>query len=91
MFPSHTFDMIYIDGDHSYDGCKKDLIIAYDKIKNGGFIMGHDYEMNMIKAKTAYIFGVRNAVDEFCINYNQTIYAKAYDGCVSYAIQVSKA
>lgn len=90
MFPSDTFDMIYIDGDHEYEGCKKDLIVAYDKIKNGGWIMGHDYEMNMLKAKTTYIFGVRNAVDEFCNKYNQVVYAKAYDGCVSYAIHVKK-
>ena len=50
--------------------------------------MGHDYEMNMNKAKTVYSFGVRKAVDEFCNTYKQTIYAKALDGCVSYAIQI---
>lgn len=81
-----SFDMIYIDGDHSYEGCKKDLLEAYKKVKRGGWIMGHDYEMNMNKAKTAYHFGVRKAVDEFCSEFSQKIYAKGCDGCVSYAI-----
>jgi hypothetical protein len=86
-----SFDMIYIDGDHEYDGCKKDLLEAYKKVKNGGWIMGHDYEMNMNKARTVYEFGVRKAVDEFCLEFSQKIFAKGDDGCVSYAIKVSKA
>jgi hypothetical protein len=52
--------------------------------------MGHDYEMNMKKAKYAYNFGVKKAVDEFCTTYNQTILSKAYDGCVSYCIHIKK-
>lgn len=88
--PDNTFDMIYIDGDHSYEGCKKDLLEAYKKVKNGGYICGHDYEMNMSKANTMYQFGVKQAVDEFCLNFNQTIVAKGNDGCVSYAIQLKK-
>lgn len=89
--PDDSFHMIYIDGDHSYEGCKNDLMEAYKKVKSGGFIMGHDYEMNMHKAKNPYEFGVRKAVDEFCAEFSQTIYAKAIDGCVSYAIKISKA
>lgn len=86
----NTYDVIYIDGDHSYEGVKKDLYQAFKKIKKGGYIMGHDYEMNFNKAKINHIFGVRQAVDEFCHTYNQTVLAKAYDGCVSFCIQVSK-
>ena len=89
-YDDNMFDMIYIDGDHSYEGCKKDLKIALQKIKIGGWIMGHDYEMNMSKAKSSYNFGVKRAVDEFCATYNQTIYAKGLDGCVSYAIHIIK-
>jgi len=85
---NNTYDIIYIDGDHSYNGVKQDLIKAFNKIKNGGYIMGHDYEMNMKKAKKEYNFGVKQAVDEFCIKYNQTIISKALDGCVSYCINI---
>jgi hypothetical protein len=45
------FDMIYIDGDHSYNGCKIDLELSLQKVKPGGILMGHDYEMNFAKAK----------------------------------------
>ena len=84
------YDIIYIDGDHSYNGVKKDLSASFEKVKNGGYIMGHDYEMNMNKAKNVYEFGVKQAVDEFCIIYNQTITEKAIDGCVSYSIKINK-
>jgi hypothetical protein len=85
-FNDGYFDMLYIDGDHSYEGCKKDLNVALKKVKKGGWVMGHDYEMNMKKAKTYYSFGVKQAVDEICKENNLTIYSKAMDGCVSYCI-----
>ena len=87
-YPNQFFDMIYLDGDHSYEGVRKDLEQAILKVKKGGWIMGHDYEMNMAKAKTRWSFGVSRAVNEFCQNYKQTIFAKGNDGCVSFAIQI---
>ena len=88
--PDNSLDMVYVDGDHGYEGCKKDLIVAYSKVKPGGWIMGHDYEMNMFKARNHYHFGVRQAADEFCTTYNQTITAKGLDGCVSFGIHLVK-
>lgn len=85
-----SYDLIYLDGDHSYEGVKKDLQQAYKKIKSNGYIMGHDYEMNMSKAQNYYQFGVKQAVDEFCAQYNQCIAAKAMDGCVSFCIEMNK-
>lgn len=84
------YDCIYIDGDHSYEGVKKDLENGYKKIKNGGFIMGHDYEINSTKTPNKYDFGVKKAVTEFCQKYNQKIIAKGMDGCVSFCIKVTK-
>lgn len=89
--PDNSLDMVYIDGDHSYEGCKKDLILSFSKVKPGGWIMGHDYEMNSMKTRHVYDFGVKRAVDEFCVTYGQSIHAKALDGCVSFAIQLNKA
>jgi hypothetical protein len=86
----NTYDIIYIDGDHSYNGVKQDLINSYNKIKDGGYIMGHDYEMNMKKAHHHYDFGVKKAVDEFCNKYKQNIISKALDGCVSFCIKIKK-
>jgi hypothetical protein len=90
QFPDNTFDMIYIDGDHTYEGVKKDIQVAFHKVKPNGWIMGHDYEMNMAKARTHYSFGVRQAVDEFCTSHGQTILVKGLDGCVSFGIQLKK-
>jgi lipopolysaccharide biosynthesis glycosyltransferase len=84
------YDLIYIDGDHSYNGVKNDLENAFNKIKSKGYIMGHDYEMNYNKTSNHYDFGVKQAVTEFCNKYNQTIIAKALDGCVSFCIQINK-
>jgi hypothetical protein len=37
-------DFVYIDGRHTYEAVKKDIELYYPKIKNGGFIGGHDYD-----------------------------------------------
>ena len=89
-YPDQTFDMIYLDGDHTYQGVKKDLEVAYAKVRSCGWIMGHDYEMNPAKTTSVYEFGVKQAVDEFCKIRNVQIAAKGMDGCVSYAIYIVK-
>lgn len=46
-------DFIYIDGNHRYKYVKKDLELYYPKVKDGGWIAGHDYkrvEKGVIKA-----------------------------------------
>ena len=37
------YDWIYVDGDHGYEGCKRDLDNALKCIRVGGMIMGDDY------------------------------------------------
>jgi hypothetical protein len=54
------FDFVFIDADHSYEGCKADIEAWLPKVKPGGWIGGHDYE-NPDFPK----FGVTRAVDEF--------------------------
>ena len=36
-------DWIYIDGDHSYEGCLRDLNNAFKVVKKGGLILGDDF------------------------------------------------
>jgi len=83
-----SLDAVYIDGDHSYEGCARDLEEALRLVKPGGYIMGHDYEINPAKTEARYDFGVKRAVDEFCARRGLEITAKGMDGCVSYAIRV---
>lgn len=89
-FPDNTFDMIYIDGDHSYEGVRKDIRVSFSKVKPGGWIMGHDFGMNHEKTKNHYDFGVQKAVVEFCGTFQQDVTVLGMDGCISFGIQVKK-
>jgi hypothetical protein len=57
IFPENYFDWIYIDADHSYEGCKRDLNIAKKLVKTKGYILGHDYNWKFQ--------GVVDSVNEF--------------------------
>jgi uncharacterized Rossmann fold enzyme len=54
------YDFVFIDADHSYEGCKADIEAWAPKVKSGGWLGGHDY-MNTQFSK----FGVTQAVNEF--------------------------
>ena len=54
-----TFDFIYLDGLHTYDGVKTDITNYLPKVKKGGVIGGHDYT-NQIP----HLVGVYDAVNE---------------------------
>ncbi len=43
-FEDGEYDFIYIDANHSYEGCKQDLELYLPKLRDGGMIGGHDYE-----------------------------------------------
>lgn len=43
-FENNFFDVVYIDGDHSYEAVKQDIINSIPKLKSGGYICGHDYD-----------------------------------------------
>ena len=49
-----VFDMVFIDGDHSYEGCAADIRNYLPLLKRGGLLCGHDYHWP----------GVKRAVDE---------------------------
>ena len=79
LFPDNYLDWVYIDGDHQYEGVTYDLEVSYPKLKQGGFILGHDYTNKMFPS-------VVKAVDDFCKKYNLEIEYITEDGCPSYFI-----
>ena len=85
--PPNSLDLIYIDGDHSYQGVSMDLKLALTLVKPRGFICGHDYTMNFEKTKNNYDFGVKQAVTEFCVENGYRVVLLMMDGCVSFAIR----
>ena len=62
-FDDGYFDWIYIDGLHTYEGVMDDLGRFDSKMKEGGFILGHDFT-NQENAREMN-FGVVEAVEEF--------------------------
>lgn len=70
-------DVVYIDGDHSYEAVRADIAAYSGKLSPGGFLSGHDYH--------AGYRGVIRAVDEWRENRPVTVYE---DGswCVRMAV-----
>lgn len=42
-FPDQYFDWIYIDAGHQYEDILQDLLLYRDKVKDSGFVLGHDF------------------------------------------------
>jgi predicted O-methyltransferase YrrM len=43
VVPDYDYDMVYIDGDHSYDSVIHDINFAREHVKENGWIAGHDF------------------------------------------------
>ncbi len=61
-FDDNYFDWVYIDAGHSYVSVKEDIESWWPKVKSGGYLCGHDYDLS----------GVKKSVDEFCKEKNIT-------------------
>lgn len=58
-FEDASQDFVFIDADHSKEGCAADVAAWWPKVKPGGWIGGHDYGHRNPR------WGVTQAVDEF--------------------------
>jgi hypothetical protein len=55
-----SLDFVFIDADHTYAGCLRDIGLWYPKVRPGGLVAGHDID-NPICDR----WGVRRAVSEY--------------------------
>lgn len=56
--PESCLGLLYLDGDHTYEGVLRDLEKWFSKVVAGGIIAGHDF--------LAPQYGVQEAVHHFC-------------------------
>jgi len=51
--PDCEIDLLFVDGDHSYEGALADLIRWAPKVKLGGYMLCHDYNWESVKEAVA--------------------------------------
>jgi predicted O-methyltransferase YrrM len=48
---SHGYDLLFIDGDHTYNGVKTDTESFWDGLEVGGYALYHDYDVSFDMAE----------------------------------------
>jgi hypothetical protein len=86
-FPDGSFDWIYIDGDHSYAGVRRDAMAAADKIKPGGFLAFNDFAHADPFLGT---YGVHRAVVEFAVARKWPLVWWAYEPNALYDVVLKR-
>ena len=87
-FPASSFDWIYIDGDHSYPGARKDLLAADEVLKPAGYLMCNDYTNSDVYSAQPY--GVARAVNELCLSCGYEVTGLALHGAGYHDILLRK-
>ena len=49
----NKYDLIYIDGNHSFEDVNKDIELFKNKVKKGGYLSGHDYNSETVGVRLA--------------------------------------
>jgi hypothetical protein len=80
--PNFYLDAIYIDANHSYHAVSEDLDLSIQKVKQKGYILGHDYTELYGSGGTIV------AVNEFVQKNNLILNYLSKDRCPSYFIKL---
>jgi predicted O-methyltransferase YrrM len=63
-------DLVFIDADHSYNGCRGDIIAYSPKVKSGGILSGHDIDYPGVNS------AVKQYVKSFDVGPNNVWFTK---------------
>jgi hypothetical protein len=87
-YPDKSFDLIYIDGDHRYEGVKKDAEIAKNKVVDKGVLVFNDYLA--FSAWEGSVYGVMRAVNELIVKDDWVVTGFALNHWMHYDIALRK-
>ncbi|MFA5088634.1 MAG: glycosyltransferase [Candidatus Omnitrophota bacterium] len=71
LFKDEELDFVYIDAQHAYGPCQRDIRLWWPKVRRGGVFAGHDYLSGKLPEGD---FGVKDAVDEFVKEHQLTLF-----------------
>ena len=57
MSKDKELDFVWIDAGHEYEDVVEDIKLWYPKIKDGGFILGHDVNQTQVRRAVRQQFG----------------------------------
>jgi hypothetical protein len=73
-YPDKYFDMIYVDGDHSYQSVKRDAAVSKQKLKDDGILIFNDYIMfeycSVAEPNASVWYGVVQVVNQLVVYEN---------------------
>lgn len=88
FFGAGQLDWIYVDGMHTAEAAYNDLVTYAPKIREGGFIVGHDYTNHSQARK--WNFGVVEAVNRFVLECGYEFVALTIENFPTYVLTKSK-
>lgn len=74
--PDRSLDWIYIDGDHSFGGVKRDVEVAMLKVKAAGVLVFNDYTLWSMLQMMPY--GIVQNVNRLCVEASFEVIAYAF-------------
>lgn len=67
MFDDESIDFVFIDADHGFEGCLRDITAWAPKVKKNGYVIGHDIHFPSVSLAVSNYFGEKswNTEDDF--------------------------
>lgn len=94
LFPNDYFDFIYIDAQHDYKSVKQNINAWWPKVKEDGFLSGHDYHQglwtfveNENRIPVTIEVGVKQAVDEFAEELDRDVFVFTENRAKSWVVK----